>query len=114
MPNYVWVVQSYLGSDSLFIERYELIKLNPKGGASVNCRGGVKHVKAASGRKFFTDEQQFWLYVRNYVANNITRAQRAVTRNEEIFKRLAAGDQAAVDIAVIPPEQPVPKKLKLE
>lgn len=112
---YVWVVQTYIGCTYPTIERYEMVRKNAGGAYTVKCRGGTKVVKVAAGRKFFEDEQQFWLYVRTWVSNELDRARQRVADYTDVFNRLASGDRSAVTVNEVSSE-PITfgSKLKLE
>ena len=114
-PKYLWVVTLTIGRAMPAVERYEVVKMNPGGGATVKRYGGLFILRKAQGRTIFTDEQKMWEFVRLQVQHNLSNAQRDVDKLTATFAKLAAGDKTAVFVEEVQ-ATPIVKggKLKLD
>lgn len=103
MPKFVWVVDSYLGCRFPTIKRYVLVQVQAHS-VRVKIRGSTTYVREAQSRKFFTDEQKFWDYIRGWLATSLHNAHGRVRDYTEAFRKCTVGDKTAVEIDEIPDE----------
>lgn len=107
IPPTIWIVDDYLGASYPSVKKYELVELR-KTGPIVRIRGFPKFLPKAAGRKFFTNEAEFWEYIRGWLSIALERAKRRVVELEN-----AVLDPSASIYIDTTPGQARPKDEKL-
>jgi uncharacterized protein YpbB len=83
------------------VRRWKLIEERDTG-YKVDQRGTHIFIRPATGRKFFTNEQQLWEYLRLWVQEALASAIHKVDDYTKAFNKLVVGDRSAIEINTIP------------
>lgn len=100
-PDYLWTVETYFGCTYPTVRRWRLIEERSTG-YKVDQRGTHIFIRPAAGRKFFTDEQRLWEYLRLWVQEALASAIHRVDDYTATFEKLTKGDKTAIEINTIP------------
>lgn len=110
-PEYLWTVETTLYCTYPVIRRWRLIEERTTG-YKVDQRGTHIFIRPAAGRKFFTNEQQLWEYLRLWVQEALASAIRRVDDYTKTFNKLIVGDRSAIEINTIPDTATLASRLK--
>lgn len=98
-PKYVWVYWNF-GGRFPEVERYELVKPNPKGSVTVRKRGRDVVIRPMQGKKFFFSEGDALAAYRRHVERSLEWARLGVAELEEA----AAKPDCGMAVSVVPSE----------
>jgi hypothetical protein len=104
---YVWVTTTFMESRRPRVERYQLLKKNPKGGVTVQRWAGAVVIRPALERRFFYDEQALLKWYRSWLARREELLRNQADEARDDLKR----DDCAMIVDNVP-STPPPKTLK--
>ena len=105
----VWVTEQTFGIDLPSVKRYSAIEIR-KDSVTVIVRTYKQVIRAAAGRKFWTDEQAMWAYYQRCAHGAMEQHQ----RKAEKLKRLLEDGISSDTVEIVPMTAMLPGKIRLE